>query len=213
MPTWIEEFFHSEAVRSQEKGEWQSTLDAEVFRKSGTDAELGFEYGLNDRLQLNAELPYGFRSNVESEAPLSWSTVSVGAKYQLLRSSRPFAMTAGFGADLPATARGEFSWDPEILVAKQLRDIQLHGNLIADIAKDSREYEYNVASVCDLHSAWFPTLELNERRKSKGKNIFLLTPGIYRHFHRHIEAGVAISAGTDWGFTGKITWEVGGDGS
>lgn len=211
MPTYIEEFFHSEAVRSEEKGELQSTLDAESFRKNGSDAGLDFEYGVTDRLQINTELPYGIRSAGQSEVPLSWSSVNVGTVYQFIRSSHPFALSAGLGANIPTTTRGEFAWEPEILAAKQFGPMQLHASFMADLANGSREYEYNLATVVNLHSTWFPTVEFNARRTDTGSNLFYFTPGIYRHLRHRIEAGVAISAGNYFGAVGKITWEVGGD--
>lgn len=210
MPTWIEEFFRSEAVRSEDKGELQSTIDAESFHRNGTDAELEFEYGVTNRLQFSAELPYGVRSDTQSEVPLSWSTVNLGAEYQFVRSSHPFALAAGLAADLPTTARSEFALEPDVLAAKRFGNTQLHASFIADLATDSREYEYNLASVTNLHSAWFPTLEFSGRRTDAG-NTFYLTPGIYRHLRHRIEAGVAVSAGSYFGIVGKITWEVGGD--
>lgn len=211
MSTWIEEFFRSEAVRSEDKGELQSTLEAEGFRKNGADAELDFEYGVSDRLQLNAELPFGILSAAQSEVPPSWSSVNVGIVYQFVRSTHPFALSAGLGASLATSRRGEFAWEPEVLAAKQLGPMQLHASFLADLAKDSREYEYNLASVTNLHSGWFPTLEFNARRTDTGTNLFYLTPGIYRHFPHRIEAGVALSAGSYFGVVGKVTWEVGGD--
>jgi len=38
MPNFIEEFFLAEAVRSEARGELQSTLGAEAFRHNGSDA-------------------------------------------------------------------------------------------------------------------------------------------------------------------------------
>jgi hypothetical protein len=211
MPTYIEEFFRSEAVRSEEKGELQSTLEAEGFRKNGVDADIDFEYGLTNRLQLNAELPYGIHSSGQSEVPLRWSTVNLGAEYQFVRSSHPFALTAGFAVNIPVANRGEFAWEPEILAAKQLGNTQLHASFLAGLGKDSQEYEYNLASVTNLHSAWFPTLEFNGRRTDAGANLYYLTPGIYRHFRHRVEAGAAVSGGSHSGVVGKITWEAGGD--
>lgn len=211
MPTYVEELFRSEAVRNEEKGELQTTLATEAFRKNGADAQLEFEYGLTQRWQLSAEVPYGFRTATQAEEPFGWSTVSVGTEYQLVRSSHPFALTAGLGVNLPINSRGEFAWEPELLAAKQLGRVQLHASFLAELANDSHEYEYNIASVINLHTTWFPTLEFNGRRTDSGANLFYLTSGIYRHFHHRMEAGAAVSAGSHLGIVGKITWEIGGD--
>lgn len=211
MSIWIEEFFRSEAVRSEERGELQTTLLAEGFRRSGSDVDLDFEYGVTGRLQLSVELPYGIRSATQSEVPSSWSTVSLGAQYQFIKSSHPFAFTTGLAASIPVSGRGEFASEPEVIAARQFGNTQVHASLLADLAKDSREYEYNLSSVMNLHSAWFPTVEWNGRRTDRGRNIFYVTPGIYHHFLHRVEAGIAISGGSHFGVVGKITWEAGGD--
>jgi hypothetical protein len=210
MPEYIEDFFLSEAVRSEDKNELQSTLSAESFRRNGTDADLEFEYGLTNRLQLSTELPYGIQSSVQSEVPASWSIVSLGVQYQFLRSSHPFAFTAGLATDLPVTSRGEFALEPGLLAAKQFHFTQIHASFEADLANEERDYSYNLASVTNLHCAWFPTLEFNGRSTDLG-SAFYFTPGIYRHLPHRVEAGLAVPMGSHPGIVGKLTWEVGGD--
>jgi hypothetical protein len=59
LPEYVQEFFLSDAVRSQEKGELQITFGVDSRHGSGTNAFVKSEFGLTDRLQLSAEVPYG----------------------------------------------------------------------------------------------------------------------------------------------------------
>ena len=74
LPVYIEEFFLSEAVRSERKGELQFTVDGMVSRGQGSaagkSAGLDFEYGITRRLQLGVEAPYGIQSTASSEVPV-----------------------------------------------------------------------------------------------------------------------------------------------
>jgi hypothetical protein len=210
MPELIEEFFLSEAVRSENRGELQTTVGSDVFPKFGSDVNLSFEYGMTDKLQFSTELPYGIAATQQAMVPLSWSTVGVGTLYQFSRSSRTLAFSAGVEAELPVSSRGELEWEPELLAAKMFGPTQVHVSFIAGLSDDEREYAYNAATVTDLHSKWFPTLEFSGRNNKFG-NQFYVTPGIYRHFAHRLEAGAAVATGSHFGVLFKLTWERGGD--
>jgi len=210
MPELIQEFFLSEAVRSEDRGELQATAGAESFRNLGSDVNLSFEYGLTDRLQVSTELPYGITATQQAMVPLSWSTVGVGALYQFSRSSKPLAFSAGVEAEVPVNSRGEWEWEPEFLAAKMFGPTQLHVSFIAGLGQGPREYAYNAATVTDLHGKWFPTFEFSGRNNEFG-NQFYITPGIYRRFPHRLEAGAAVATGSHLGMLFKLTWEHGGD--
>jgi hypothetical protein len=210
MPNFIEEFFLAEAVRSEARGELQSTLGAEAFRHNGSDAYLEFEYGITNRLQLSTELPYGLAATPTSLEPTNFSSIGLGGQYQIIRSSQPFALSVGLSAGVPVTARADFDWEPEVLVAKQFHSTQLHASFIADLGEDGHAYTYNLASVTNLHNNWLPTLEFSARQLPVG-NQFYIAPGIYRHLPHRLEAGVAAATGSHLGALFKVTWEVGGD--
>ncbi len=210
MPNFIEEFFLAEAVRSEDRGELQSTLGAEAFRGNGSDTYLEFEYGITKRLQLSTELPFGFVGTPASLAPTSFSSIELGGQYQIIRSSQPFALSVGLSAGVPVTARGDFDWQPEVLIAKQFHSTQLHASFIADLGEDGHAYTYNLASVTNLHNNWLPTLEFSDRQLPTG-NQFYVVPGIYRHLPHRLEVGAAAATGSDLGALFKVTWEIGGD--
>jgi hypothetical protein len=210
MPTYIEEFFLSEAVRNEDQGELQMTLGADFRRSLGSNAVLELEYGLTGRLQVSAELPYGITAQQYSEVPAGWSSATLGLQYQIVRKST-YALTAGMSVGFPVNQRGERGWEPTVLAARAFGKLQVQGSVVAEVERESRSFAYNVASVYPLRRPWFPTLEWNARR-ILGRNAFYLTPGLYRHFSRGFEIGAGVPLGiggtaSPLGVVAKITWE------
>jgi hypothetical protein len=220
LPVYIEEFFLSEAVRSEEHGELQWTVDSMAFRGKGSgadgqSAELDIEYGITRRLQAGMETPYGIQSTAASELPVSWSTLNASLLYQFIRSNHPFALSAAMGVNLPLTARGSTSYEPEVMAAKGFGKLQIHTSFIPELGGDDKSLEYNVASLRPFAHHLIPTLEFNGRRNS-GVNSFYVTPGIYKHLPHRLEIGAAVPAGlrrfsSPVGVVVKMTWEIGGD--
>ncbi|MGA3264322.1 MAG: hypothetical protein ABSC47_09790 [Terracidiphilus sp.] len=220
LPEYIQEFFLSEAVRSQEQGEVQLTVGGMGFRnhKSAADGEssgLDSEYGITRRLQLAMELPYGIQSTAASELPVGWSTMSASLLYQFVRSNHPFALSAAMGVNLPLTSRGATSFEPELLAAKQFGTLQIHVSFIPELNKDDNSLAYNVAAVRPCAHDLRPTLEFSGRRNA-GVNSFYVTPGTYKHLPHRLEIGAGVPIGASShsspvGIVVKITWEFGGD--
>jgi hypothetical protein len=220
LPEYIEEFFLSEAVRSEERTELQLTIDSAAFRgrggsMDGDSAALDIEYGLTDRLQLGFEAPYGINSTPTSETPVSWSAADISVLYQFIRGNHPFALSGAMGVEAPLTGRGgDLSYEPELLIAKAFGRLQIHSSFIPQLGDDT-SLEYNVAADRPLLHHWIPTLEFNGRRDT-GVNSFYVTPGIYKHLPRRFEAGVGVPMGAGphsnpVGVIFKVTWEMGGD--
>ena len=219
LPVYIEEFFLSEAVRSEENGELQFTVDSAASRgrggsMDGDSADLDIEYGLTDRLQLGFEAPYGIQSMPTSEIPVSWSAADISILYQFIRGNHPFALSAAMGVNAPLTGRGDLSYEPELLVAKAFGRLQIHTSFIPELGDDT-SLEYNVATDRPLPHHWIPTLEFNGRRDT-GVNSFYVTPGIYKHLPHRFEAGIGMPMGAGphsnpVGVILKMTWEMGGD--
>jgi hypothetical protein len=214
MPEYIQEFFLSDAVRNEDKGELQLTLGVDSRRGLGTNSVLQTEYGLTNRLQLNFELPYGFTARESSEIPASWSTTSFGLQYQIFRSDSPFALSAGMALGVPVKSNSRLEYEPTILAAKTFRKLQVHASFVADVEQWKPSLQYNLASVYPVRRNWFPTLEFNGRRLD-GRNAFYLTPGLYRHFAHRLEVGIGVPAGLAGiaarvGIVAKVNWELGG---
>lgn len=220
MPEYVEEFFLSDAVRNEDRNELQVTVDGMASKDhqsaaDGSSAGLDLEYGITSRVQWALEVPFGFHSTVTSEIPATWSKLSTSILYQVIRSSHPFALTVGAGANLPLNSRGETSFGPVFLLAKTFGDVQIHANVEPELSKDDRSLEYNLAAVKPWPHRFFPTLEFNGRRNS-GVNSFYLTPGLYRRLPHRLEMGAGFPVGmgahsSPIGVVFKMTWEIGGD--
>src|SRR4029077_7521874 len=118
LPEYIQEFFLSDAVRSQEKGEWQLTAGVDS-RHFGISTLLKTEYGVTNRLQFGVELPYGVIEEESLDRTSPWSTVSLGVEYQIMRSDSPFALSAGIAFGIPVRPKRELEYQPTILLAKR----------------------------------------------------------------------------------------------
>jgi hypothetical protein len=220
LPEYIEEFFLSEAVRSEERNELQLTVDGTAFRGRGSSmdgksAGLDIEYGITPRLQFGIEAPYGIHSTSTSEIPVSWSTANFSLLYQFIRGNHPFALSGAMGVDAPLTHRGDLGYEPELLVAKAFGTLQIHTSVIPEFGGDETSLEYNVAADHPFIRHWVPTLEFNGRR-IEGVNSFYVTPGIYKRLPHHFEMGVGVPAGmgrysSPAGVVFKMTLELGGD--
>jgi len=110
MPEYIQEFFLSDAVRNEDRGELQFTLRVDSRRSLGTNMMLQREYGLTNRLHLNFETPYGVTAGRNSELASSLSRANLGFQYQIMRSDTPFALSAGmaFGIQVKPNSQAEY---------------------------------------------------------------------------------------------------------
>ena len=215
MPEYIQEFFLSDAVRCQDKGELQFTIATESRNLVGTNADLQVEYGVTDRLQVDIGVPYGIVAHRdEGEVVPGWNSFSVGFLYQLIRSDRLFALSAGMAMDLPLRSQGELGYEPAILLARSFHKLQVHASVVSEIERLKPTFAYNVSAVYPIKRAWFPTFEFNGRRT--GTNSFYLTPGLYRHLGNRTEIGIGIPLGVGGtadsrGIVLKTNWEFGSD--
>jgi hypothetical protein len=212
---YIQEFFLSDAVRCQERGEWQLTAGVDSRRHIGTSSLLKTEYGVTNRLQLGVELPYGLTEEESSETQSRWSRASVGVDYQIIRSDQPFALSAGIAFGIPVRSNGEIEYEPTVLMAKSFHKLQIHASFVADIEEEKPSFQYNLASVYPVQRHWFPTFEFNGR-SLHGNPAFYLTPGLYRNLGHRLEIGAGVPMGVGGtagrlGIVGKLTWELGGD--
>jgi len=215
MPEYVQEFFMSEAVRCQEKGEFQLTFATNSLERVGFTAEIQSEFGVTDRLQLSIEAPYGTKHTYdEPETLRKWGPMNVGILYAFISRDHPFAMSAGMMVEVPVTSTEGLGYEPTILVAKTFRKLQVHASVLSEIEEMKSSFEYNIASVYPLKRHWFPTFEVNGRRRDS-KNTVYVTPGMYRDYRKRIEIGIGLAVGVAGpaaatGVIAKVNWEFGG---
>jgi hypothetical protein len=214
LPEYVQEFFLSDAVRSQEKGELQITFGVDSRHGSGTNAFVKSEFGLTDRLQVSAEVPYGEGDEDIPAPPPNWSMPTLGVQYQIIHGQVPFSLTAGVDVELPLGSSRGIEWEPSIIAARAFGKMQVHASVSANIQAAKPSFESNLASVYSIDQRWFPTLELTAKQV-RGNYAFYVTPGFYRHFKHRLEVGVGAPLGigvpsTSVGIVTKINWEVGG---
>lgn len=222
MQNLVEEFLLSDAVRAEDRGELQFTVGAAGLRHRGTDADLDIEYGITNRLQFTFEAPYGIVQRPLSDTPARWSTASIGGLYQFIRSDHSFALAAAFGVGVPVSSRGDYDYEPEILIAKGFGRSQIHFSGGGDFSKEDSSWFANAAWVRPLQAKsrnWFTTFELAGRRNNGQEGLYFV-PGIYRHifprFAKKIEVGAGVPAGvgpaaSHFGLAANMTIEFGGD--
>jgi len=214
LPEYIQGFFLSDAVRNQERGEFQLTVGLDARHTVGTNTTLKMEYGVTKRLQVGLDLPYGMSEEENWENSSRLQTVNLGIQYQVIKSNSPFALSVGIDYGIPVSSEEGTEFQPTILVAKSFRNLQIHASGAANFESGENRpgFQYNLGSVYPIHRFWFPTLEFNGR-DFHGKEGLYLTPGLYRRVRHGFEIGVGVPLGiggnTHTGMVCKLSWQIG----
>lgn len=203
----IEDFFIGRTVQTQEAGEMQLSAGAMHQR----DGDLRFseirtraEYGLTDRLQLQAELPFQVNDRPTNfEAQTDVTSLQVGATYSILRGDDPISLSAGMDVAVPigddeAMPDGRDDsrniWKPSLMVARDFGPTQVHADAQAEIMDGANALNYNVGMVYPV-GVVAPTLELNARAVENGSPQVYATPGLYYNFSERAEVGLGVPIG------------------
>lgn len=203
----IEEFFVGRTVQTQEAGQVQMSVGGMHQR----DGDLRFseirtraEYGLTDRLQLQAELPFQVNDQPSNfEAQTDVSNFQVGATYSLLRGDDPISLSAGMDVAVPVGNANTMpdgvndertTWKPSLMVGSDLGPTQLHADVQGEIGQGSNGLNYNVGLVYPA-GVLAPTMELNARTTENASPQFYATPGLYYNFSERAELGVGVPIG------------------
>jgi hypothetical protein len=147
LPEYIQEFFLSDAVRNQDKGEVQITSGLVTMQGAGTNILLKMEYGVTQRLEFNIEAPDGITEGEGGPGPDRFRTANLGVQYQLIRRDAPIALALGMAFGVPVRSGGEVEYEPMLLAAKSFRKLQVHGSIGADLEESKASLEYNLGSV------------------------------------------------------------------
>jgi len=131
LPEYIQDFFLSDAVRNQERGEFQLTVGLDARHAVGSNTTLKMEYGVTERLQVGLDLPYGMSEEENWENSSRLHRVNFGIQYQVIKSNSPFALSAGIDSGIPISSEEGTEFQRTILAAKSFCSLQIHASAAA----------------------------------------------------------------------------------
>lgn len=203
----VDELFTGKTVYSEDKGSLQLSVSGAHEREGVerfNEVRARAEYGVTDRLQLQAELPYQVADQSGSfTADKNVGNVEVGALYSIMRGSAPISLSAAMDVQIPvghqsavADNRGssETIMKPALIAAKDFSGTQVHTSVQAELGGVNRALNYNVGAVRQFGS-WSPTVEVSARTMDQTLPEFYATPGVYYNFSNRAELGVGAPIG------------------
>lgn len=206
---YIQEFFFTEAVYSQERKELQFTLSN--YYQQQNSIQLLMEYGFTDRLQMEVEL-----SNVTNKDQ-SGFTGELGFLYNAWNSPGT-ALSIATGASIEREGQDEFdagteaSWEARAIFSKQLGPVQTHTDLSLELPGEETQWAFNTALIVPFGGIK-GILEVNSRQE--GQKAWQVTPGMVLSTWKRSEIalGLPISLARDHelGFVVRFTIEFEGD--
>jgi len=226
-PALPEELALMNSVVLQEQDELQTTAGVQYFKfpdhkETTLDAQL--EYGLTDRWQLEAEIPYTFLKPNGGSSVNGVGDVEVSTEYGLLDfREQSFSLDAGFGLGLPTGDRGRelgegrLIAEPFLVVGQWFGPISAQLNLAWRRAVTSggtepkNEYEYNLALIYPIQR-WYLVLEGDGETTSRATKYYV-TPEVIWRPGRHLFLLLAVPLGVtstaaDYGVVASVTLEI-----
>ena len=144
---YIQEFFFTEAVYSQEKKELQFTLSN--YYQQQNEVQLLVEYGFTDRLQMEVEL-----SNITNKGQGGYIG-ELGFLYNVLNNSKT-SISLATNAGIEKETGDEFetgtetSWEVKTIFSRHLGIFQAHVDLGAELSDEETGWAGNVAFLAPL---------------------------------------------------------------
>ena len=217
-PELLQEFFIAESVFPQDRHELQVTVGA-VYR-AGNGSRVWrlpavVEFGLSDRLQVAAELPYVSLSPVGAARARGLGNAIVSLAYGVLLNAASTAVTVGLEVELPGRradsllTEGRVAWQPGVVVARQIGKAQVHVGAALELSRP-RSLSADVALVFPVRDLRLTT-ELNWLGDSDP--ILFFTPGLIWEAPSGLEVGAGIPMGLSADAPGtnlivKLTYQV-----
>jgi hypothetical protein len=212
----LQEFNFTQAVYPQEKGELQFTAAGFLLQtKNVRDFDLGFstEYGLTDRLQVEAEFVdiVVIPRNID-EAGQSNYRINTGLQYTLTNRpgfSSSLAMELNFPVHKVKEDSVSLEYEPHFILAKQIGKGQLHVDIGAEFQTKETEYFYNLAFVFPIGDLK-PVMELNGSYEDDSE--IFISPGLVWNGYKSLEVvtGTTFGLGNNsvpWGISLKLIYE------
>jgi len=202
-----EELFVGQTEYTQPKGSTQMILSGSQTRSGDLrDSRVSAraEYGLTDRLQLQAEVPLDITDKSSNFAAQSGvSRISGGATYRITSNVSPVALSAGMDIEAPLAKATDVTGDrpaagpmfkPSLMVGTGSGPVTAHANAQAELGQPTRAINYSVGSQLDLGN-WVPSVELNSRAIENAHPEFYATPGVTYKFSEQTQLGVGAAIG------------------
>jgi hypothetical protein len=182
-----------------------------------------FEYGLTDRWELDAEVPYEFINPNDGRAANGIGDVEIATRYGVvLFSEKPYAFNAGLGLGIPTGDRrhelgeGRLTVEPSFTASRWFGPVnaQLNGrwqHAVTNGGEEPRDdFEYNVALLYPFHR-WSFVLEGNGE-SSRVRTKYYVTPELICRATKRLElelaAPLAVTrAAGDYGVIAAVTLE------
>ena len=221
-----EELAISSTISLQDADEFQSTADFRYFKQPDQKhitAAAEFEYGLTDRLELDAEVPYEFVNPNDGRSANGIGDVEAAVRYGLVPpGQQAFALDIGLGAGIPTGDRthdlgeGRLTLGPFFTASTWLGrfNVQLNCGWQRAITNGGEEprddFEYNVAVVYPL-GRWFLAVE-GDGESNRDRTMYYVTPELVWKACKNLEFLVAVplgvtSASADYGVVASVTLE------
>jgi len=202
-----EELFIGQTGYTQPQGSTQMIVSGSHERTGDmrhSGVSMRAEYGLTDRLQLQAELPLDITDRSSSfAAQTGVSRIEGGATYRVTGDDSPVALSAAMDIEAPLAKATDVTGDrpangplfkPSLMAATGSGAVTAHASAQAELGQPTRAINYSVGSQYSAGS-WVPSLELNSRAAENANPEFYATPGVTYKFSEQTQLGVGAAIG------------------
>ena len=222
-----EELAITRSVVIQEADELESTFSFLYFKQQPREnytAEAEFEYGLTDRWEIDAEVPYEFVRPKNEAGAGGIGDMEAAVRYGVIPlGQRPVSLTAGLGFGIPTGDRtrdlgeGRLTLEPFFTASTWLArcNVQFNGGWTRAVTNSGEEprndFEYNVAILYPV-KRWCMVLEGNGE-SSRDKTTYYVTPELIWRPMKTVELLVATPLGVtresaDYGVVTTVSLEL-----
>jgi hypothetical protein len=204
-----EELAITRSVVIQEADELESSFSFQYFKqqpKENYTAEAEFEYGLTDRWEIDADVPYERVRPKNETGTDGIGDMEAAVRYGVLPlGQRPMSLTAGLGFGIPTGDRtrdlgeGQLTLEPFFTASMWLGrcNVQFNGGwtrAVTDSDEEPRnDFEYNVAILYPV-KRWCMVLEANGE-SSSDVTTYYVTPELIWRPMKTVELLVAAPLG------------------
>jgi hypothetical protein len=222
-----EELAITRSVVIQDADELESTLSFQYDRSQPKEvytAEAELEYGLTDRWEIDADVPYEFLRPKNETGADGIGDVEAAVRYGVIPIGQgPVALTAGLGFGIPTGDRtrelgeGRLALEPFFTASMWAGPCNVQVNAgwtraVTNSGKEPRDdFEYNVAVLYPL-KRWYIGVEGNGESSSE-VTTYYVTPELIWRPMKNLELLVAVPLGitresADYGVIGELSLEL-----